>query len=81
MHVSTTIQMVEVLMAAITTRGQILANMGDHLKLELPVCLPVYVSRLRNEITRLTAVRAITVITRSVLPYQCSHCIRVTVSV
>ena len=45
-------------------RGQIIANMGDVLQDELPVCLPVYVSRLRNEITRLTAVRAITVITR-----------------
>ena len=33
--------------------------MGDSLTLELPYCLPIYVDRLKNEITRLTAVKAL----------------------
>ena len=51
-------------LCSVQNRGQIIANMGDVLVDELRICLPVYVNRLRNEITRLTAVRAITVITR-----------------
>ena len=46
------------------TRGNIIACMGDALVDRLPECMPIFVDRLRNEITRLTAVRAITQIAR-----------------
>lgn len=45
-------------------RGQIVANLGDALEHVLDTCLPLYVNRLKNEITRLTAVRAIHMISR-----------------
>ena len=45
-------------------RGNIIACMGDALVDRLPECMPIFVDRLRNEITRLTAVRAITQIAR-----------------
>ena len=45
-------------------RGQVIGSLGDVLKNKLPECLPVYVSRLKNEITRLTTVKALTMITR-----------------
>jgi cullin-associated NEDD8-dissociated protein 1 len=57
----------EVKERAITCMGQVIASMGDTLKAELPECLPIFVDRLRNEITRLTAVRAVTLIARSPL--------------
>ncbi|XP_019849564.1 PREDICTED: cullin-associated NEDD8-dissociated protein 1-like [Amphimedon queenslandica] len=57
----------EVKERAITAMGQILANLGDCLESKLSQCLPVYVNRLNNEITRLTTVRALTVISRSPL--------------
>ena len=56
----------EVKERAITAMGQILANLGDCLESKLSQCLPVYVNRLNNEITRLTTVRALTVISRQV---------------
>lgn len=37
--------------------GLVIAILGDHLKRELGTCLPVLLERLRNEITRLTAVK------------------------
>ena len=40
--------------------------MGDALEAELSECLPIFVDRLRNEITRLTAVRAVTLVARYV---------------
>ena len=47
-------------------RGQVIASMGDALEAELSECLPIFVDRLRNEITRLTAVRAVTLVARYV---------------
>jgi cullin-associated NEDD8-dissociated protein 1 len=43
-------------------RGQIIRNMGDGLSAELRECLPIFLERLKNEITRLTAVKALTMI-------------------
>ena len=45
-------------------RGQIVALLGDTLGAKLPECMPIFVDRLRNEITRLTAVRALSQIAR-----------------
>ena len=39
-----------------------IGSMGDALSDKLSECLPIFVDRLRNEITRLTAVRAITLV-------------------
>ena len=39
--------------------------MGDHLAAELPQCLPIFLDRLKNEITRLTTVKALTMIAGS----------------
>lgn len=47
--------------------GQIIANMGDILNDELAVCLPIFLERLRNEVTRLSSVRALTMIAASPL--------------
>ncbi|CAH1121972.1 unnamed protein product [Ceutorhynchus assimilis] len=49
----------EVKEKAISTMGQVICNLGDQLKSELPQCLPLFLDRLRNEITRLTAVKAL----------------------
>ena len=46
-------------------RGQLLKTMGDHLTAELPQCLPIFLDRLKNEITRLTTVKALTMIAGS----------------
>lgn len=54
----------EVKERAITCMGQVIGSMGDALPDKLPECLPIFVDRLRNEITRLTAVRAVTLIAR-----------------
>ena len=43
-------------------RGQIIRNLGDVLSSELKECLPIFLERLKNEITRLTAVKALTMI-------------------
>ncbi|KAK0083224.1 hypothetical protein PV325_009153 [Microctonus aethiopoides] len=57
----------EVKERAIACMGQILAYLGDTLEDELPVCLPIFLDRLRNEITRLTTVKALTCIAASPL--------------
>ncbi|XP_044257635.1 cullin-associated NEDD8-dissociated protein 1 isoform X1 [Tribolium madens] len=57
----------EVKEKAISTMGQIVCNLGDHLGIELPFCLPLFLDRLRNEITRLTTVKALTKIAGSPL--------------
>lgn len=56
----------EVKERAITCMGQVIASLGDSLTEQLPECMPIFVDRLRNEITRLTTVRAITLIVKSV---------------
>ena len=43
-------------------RAQIICNMGDALGPELVTCLPIFLDRLKNEITRLTAVKALSMI-------------------
>lgn len=57
----------EVKERAIACMGQIIANMGDILKAELATCLPIFLERLRNEITRLSCVKALTMIAASPL--------------
>lgn len=46
-------------------RAQVICHFGDHLANELLSCLPIYLDRLRNEITRLTTVKALTLIANS----------------
>ena len=36
-----------------------MAHLGDQLLSHLPQCLPIFLERLKNEITRLTAVKAL----------------------
>ncbi|CAG2112251.1 unnamed protein product [Medioppia subpectinata] len=55
----------EVKERAITCMGQIVYTFGDHMQSELQVSLPLLLDRLRNEITRLTCVKAITKIASS----------------
>lgn len=52
---------------AIACMGQIIANMGDALKSNLDACMPIFLERLRNEVTRLSAVKALTMIASSPL--------------
>ncbi|KAG1706621.1 Cullin-associated NEDD8-dissociated protein 1 [Nymphon striatum] len=62
----------EVKERAISCMGQIICNMGDHLTNELKVCLPIFLDRLKNEITRLTTVKALTKIAGSPLSIDVS---------
>lgn len=57
----------EVKERAIACMGQIISNMGDALVLELKVCLPIFMERLLNEVTRLSSVKALTMIAASQL--------------
>ena len=57
----------EVKERAIACMGQIIAQLGDVLKEELPICLPIFMERLSNEITRLTTIKALTCIAASPL--------------
>ncbi|XP_028035138.1 cullin-associated NEDD8-dissociated protein 1 [Bombyx mandarina] len=57
----------EVKERAIAACGQLLCHFGDYLQNELPVCLPIFLERLRNEITRLTTVKALTKVASSPL--------------
>ncbi|XP_057530355.1 cullin-associated NEDD8-dissociated protein 1 [Amaranthus tricolor] len=57
----------EVKECAITCMGLVISSFGDNLTMELPLCLPVLVDRMGNEITRLTAVKAFAVIAASPL--------------
>ncbi|XP_026494754.2 cullin-associated NEDD8-dissociated protein 1 isoform X1 [Vanessa tameamea] len=57
----------EVKERAIAACGQLICHFGDYLENELPVCLPIFLERLRNEITRLTTVKALTKIASSPL--------------
>ncbi len=54
----------EVKERAITCMGQVVGSLGDTLLPKLSECMPILVDRLRNEITRLTAVRAVTQIAK-----------------
>ena len=54
----------------ISILGQIIAHLGDQLKTELMHCLPIFLDRLKNEITRLTAVKALISIAKSDLKIE-----------
>ncbi|XP_048426960.1 cullin-associated NEDD8-dissociated protein 1 isoform X3 [Pyrus x bretschneideri] len=62
----------EVKECAISCMGLVVSTFGDNLDAELPVCLPVLVDRMGNEITRLTAVKAFAVIAASPLKIDLS---------
>ncbi|KAF3859706.1 hypothetical protein F7725_022105, partial [Dissostichus mawsoni] len=57
----------EVKERAISCMGQIICNLGDRLPAELPGTLLIFLERLKNEITRLTTVKALTLIAGSSL--------------
>lgn len=57
----------EVKERAIACMGQIISNMGDALQPELGTCLPIFMERLLNEVTRLSSVKALTMIAASPL--------------
>ncbi|XP_072203506.1 cullin-associated NEDD8-dissociated protein 1-like isoform X2 [Excalfactoria chinensis] len=57
----------EVKERAISCMGQIIYSLGDHLSNDLQPTLKIFLERLRNEITRLTAVKALTFIASSPL--------------
>ncbi|OAY62667.1 Cullin-associated NEDD8-dissociated protein 1 [Ananas comosus] len=57
----------EVKECAISCMSLVISTFGDSLQRELPMCLPVLVDRMGNEITRLTAVKAFSVIAKSPL--------------
>ncbi|XP_005997881.1 cullin-associated NEDD8-dissociated protein 1 [Latimeria chalumnae] len=57
----------EVKERAISCMGQIICNLGDHLTNDLPPTLQIFLERLKNEITRLTTVKALTMIAGSPL--------------
>ena len=52
---------------AISCMGQIVAHLGDSLQGHLGSCLPIFLDRLKNEITRLTAVKALILVASSPL--------------
>ncbi|PIA55279.1 hypothetical protein AQUCO_00800179v1 [Aquilegia coerulea] len=62
----------EVKECAISCMGLVISTFGDNLQRELPTCLPVLVDRMGNEITRLTAVKAFSVIASSPLKIDLS---------
>jgi len=57
----------EVKERAISCMGQIVAHLGDSLQQQLGSCLPIFLDRLKNEITRLTAVKALILVASSPL--------------
>uniref|UniRef100_A0A804P458 Cullin-associated NEDD8-dissociated protein 1 n=1 Tax=Zea mays TaxID=4577 RepID=A0A804P458_MAIZE len=57
----------EVKECAISCMSLVVSTFGDGLERELPACLPILVDRMGNEITRLTAVKAFSVIANSPL--------------
>ncbi|XP_051483107.1 cullin-associated NEDD8-dissociated protein 1-like isoform X2 [Apus apus] len=57
----------EVKERAISCMGQIIYSLGDHLSTDLQPTLKIFLERLKNEITRLTTVKALTLIASSPL--------------
>ncbi|KAM4587734.1 cullin-associated NEDD8-dissociated protein 2 [Odontesthes bonariensis] len=55
----------EVKERAISCMGHMVCHLGDHLGAELQGVLAIFLERLKNEITRLTAVRTITLVSAS----------------
>lgn len=60
----------EVKERAISCMGHMVCHLGDQLGAELQGVLAIFLERLKNEITRLTAVRTITLISASPLKVQ-----------
>ena len=65
--VNTSILFLSAFCYLICYRGQIVCSLGDELKGELPFCLPIFLERLKNEITRLTTVKAYSLVASSTL--------------
>lgn len=57
----------EVKERAISCMGHMVCYLGDHLGSELQGVLSIFLERLKNEITRLTAVKTITLVSSSPL--------------
>lgn len=51
--------------------GHMVCHLGEHLRVELQGVLAIFLERLKNEITRLTAVRTLSLIAASPLKVQC----------
>uniref|UniRef100_A0A667XT08 TATA-binding protein interacting (TIP20) domain-containing protein n=1 Tax=Myripristis murdjan TaxID=586833 RepID=A0A667XT08_9TELE len=62
----------EVKERAISCMGHMVCHLGDHLGAELQGVLAIFLERMKNEITRLTAVRTITLISASPLKIDLS---------
>ncbi|CAD5120365.1 DgyrCDS8938 [Dimorphilus gyrociliatus] len=62
----------EVKERAISCMAQIVHSLGDALGAHFKQCLPIFVERLRNEITRLTTVKGVTLIASSPLKIDLS---------
>ncbi|KAG7236864.1 hypothetical protein INR49_000168 [Caranx melampygus] len=62
----------EVKERAISCMGHMVCHLGDHLGAELKAVLAIFLERLKNEITRLTAVRTITLIAASPIKIELS---------
>lgn len=60
----------EVKERAISCMGHMVCHLGDHLRAELQGVLTIFLERLKNEITRLTAVRTVALIAASPLKVQ-----------
>uniref|UniRef100_A0A8C9YJ37 TATA-binding protein interacting (TIP20) domain-containing protein n=1 Tax=Sander lucioperca TaxID=283035 RepID=A0A8C9YJ37_SANLU len=71
----------EVKERAISCMGHMVCHLGDHLGAELQGVLAIFLERLKNEITRLTAVRTITLISASPLKINLSSILPETLSV
>ncbi|KAM9859887.1 cullin-associated NEDD8-dissociated protein 2 [Aulostomus maculatus] len=71
----------EVKERAISCMGHMVCHLGDHLGPELKGVLLVFLERLKNEITRLTAVRTITLVSASQLKIDLSSILPETLSV
>lgn len=60
----------EVKERAITCMGHMVCHLGDHMGAELQGVLAIFLERLKNEITRLTAVRTFTLVAASPIKVQ-----------
>ncbi|KAG9293713.1 hypothetical protein G9A89_019050 [Geosiphon pyriformis] len=63
----------EVKERSILCLGVLLSQTGDNLKSQLPECMPILLERLRNEVTRLTAVKTFTSVADSPVCYDDPH--------
>ncbi|XP_072237643.1 cullin-associated NEDD8-dissociated protein 2 [Leuresthes tenuis] len=71
----------EVKERAISCMGHMVCHLGDHLGAELQGVLAIFLERLKNEITRLTAVRTITLVSASPFKIDLSSILPETLSV